>query len=60
MKRALLASAMVAALAWQVPSAFAQGVTEQDLANDAKTPTSILTNGMGRAGQRFSPLEKIN
>ena len=59
MEKALLASAMLAALAWQTSSAIAQ-VTDDMLANDAKTPTSILTNGMGRAGQRFSPLDMVN
>ena len=59
MTKVLLGSAMLAALLWQAPSAMAQ-VTDDMLANDAKTPSSILTNGMGRAGQRFSPLDTIN
>jgi alcohol dehydrogenase (cytochrome c) len=36
------------------------GVTEEDLANDATTPGDVLTNGMGRTLQRFSPLETLN
>ena len=61
MKRALLAATFLASTLLAIPGAFAAGpVTEEDLAKDATTPTSILTNGMGRAGQRFSPLTKIN
>jgi alcohol dehydrogenase (cytochrome c) len=36
------------------------GVTEEDLANDATTPGDVLTNGMGRTLQRYSPLETLN
>ncbi|MGD9027213.1 MAG: PQQ-binding-like beta-propeller repeat protein, partial [Methyloceanibacter sp.] len=35
-------------------------VTEADLANDAENTESVLTNGMGRHLQRYSPLDKIN
>ncbi|MDJ0513642.1 MAG: PQQ-dependent methanol/ethanol family dehydrogenase [Methyloceanibacter sp.] len=35
-------------------------VTEADLANDAENTTSVLTNGMGRHLQRYSPLDTIN
>ncbi len=35
-------------------------VTEEDLANDATSVDNVLTNGMGRGLQRFSPLEKLN
>lgn len=38
----------------------AQGVTEEMIANDAATPEDILTNGMGRSLQRYSPLETLN
>ncbi|PJN93589.1 PQQ-dependent dehydrogenase, methanol/ethanol family, partial [Amaricoccus sp. HAR-UPW-R2A-40] len=34
-------------------------VTEEDLANDATTVGDVLTNGMGRDLQRFSPLAKL-
>ncbi|MEV8468046.1 PQQ-dependent methanol/ethanol family dehydrogenase [Fluviibacterium sp. DFM31] len=36
------------------------GVTEADLANDQTITTSVLTNGMGRHLQRYSPLETLN
>lgn len=35
-------------------------VTEEDLANDAATTGDVLTNGMGRHLQRFSPLDTLN
>ena len=36
------------------------GITEEDLAGDAASTGDILTNGMGRDLQRFSPLATIN
>ncbi|MEZ5823717.1 MAG: PQQ-dependent methanol/ethanol family dehydrogenase [Geminicoccaceae bacterium] len=41
-------------------TAWAAGVTEEDLANDQATTHQIVTNGMGRHLQRFSPLEILN
>ena len=41
------------------PMAYAQ-VTDEDLANDDVVTTSVLTNGMGRHMQRYSPLDQIN
>jgi alcohol dehydrogenase (cytochrome c) len=41
-------------------AAYAAGVTEEDLANDTATTDSVLTNGMGRHLQRYSPLEMLN
>jgi alcohol dehydrogenase (cytochrome c) len=35
-------------------------VTEEMLANDQATPGDVLTNGMGRDLQRFSPLTTLN
>ncbi|WP_136635125.1 PQQ-dependent methanol/ethanol family dehydrogenase [Pseudooceanicola onchidii] len=35
-------------------------VTEADLANDAASTGDVLTNGMGRHLQRFSPLDTLN
>ena len=35
-------------------------VTEEMLANDATTTDQVVTNGMGRALQRYSPLEMLN
>nr|CAA6810791.1 MAG: Quino(hemo)protein alcohol dehydrogenase, PQQ-dependent (EC [uncultured Thiotrichaceae bacterium] len=56
MKRLLLASAVCMLASTTV---FA-GVTEEDIANDGKITTQIVTNGMGRHLQRFSPLKSIN
>ena len=36
------------------------GVTEDDLNNDQTITTQVVTNGMGRALQRYSPLDIIN
>jgi alcohol dehydrogenase (cytochrome c) len=50
---AVSAALMLAAPAWA-------GITEEDLANDAASTGDILTNGMGRNLQRFSPLDMVN
>lgn len=50
--------AVTAALVATSP-AFA-GVTEEQLANDALSTGDVLTNGMGRDLQRFSPLATLN
>ena len=57
MKNLIIAS-LAASLA--CGSAFAAGVTEKDLANDTANTSSVLTNGMGRHLQRYSPLETLN
>ena len=41
-------------------SAFAEGVTEELLANDTASTGDVLTNGMGRHLQRYSPLDILN
>ncbi|MEM0899932.1 MAG: PQQ-dependent methanol/ethanol family dehydrogenase [Pseudomonadota bacterium] len=41
-------------------SVYAEGVTEADLAADQQSTADVLTNGMGRHQQRFSPLETLN
>jgi alcohol dehydrogenase (cytochrome c) len=53
---------LVSALALAAASfaARAEPVTDQMLLNDATTPTSVLTNGTGLQGQRFSPLNQID
>ncbi|MCC5959217.1 MAG: PQQ-dependent dehydrogenase, methanol/ethanol family, partial [Rhodobacteraceae bacterium] len=56
MNRFLLA---VCAGIMAAPMAMAQ-VTDADLAQDDVVTTSVLTNGMGRHMQRYSPLEQIN
>ena len=48
------------ALAAASVAARAEPVTDEMLLNDATTPTSVLTNGVGLQGQRFSPLKQIN
>ncbi|RGP38058.1 PQQ-dependent methanol/ethanol family dehydrogenase [Pseudotabrizicola alkalilacus] len=50
--------AITAALVAAAPAS-AQ-VTEAQLANDAATTNDVLTNGMGRDLQRFSPLATLN
>jgi alcohol dehydrogenase (cytochrome c) len=35
-------------------------VTEEDLANDQSITTQVVTNGMGRHLQRYSPLDTLN
>ncbi len=56
MKR-LLAMAAAGLLAAGVAQA---QVTEEDLANDQASTGNVLTNGMGRDLQRYSPLDIIN
>ena len=41
-------------------AARAEPVTDEMLLNDASTPTSVLTNGTGLQGQRFSPLKQVD
>ena len=53
-----LVLAAVAAIA--CAAAVQAGVTEEDLAKDAETVADVLTNGMGRGLQRFSPMETLN
>lgn len=53
-----LVLAAVAAIA--CAGAVQAGVTEEDLAKDAETTADVLTNGMGRRLQRFSPMETLN
>ena len=40
--------------------ALAQGVTEDMLANDQTMTNQVVTNGMGRHLQRYSPLDTLN
>jgi alcohol dehydrogenase (cytochrome c) len=59
MKKTLFAGLLLASVS-MFPTAASAGVTDEDLAKDQMTPGDIVTNGMGRDGQRFSPLDKIN
>lgn len=56
MKR-FVAAAVAAVIA---NAAFAEGVTMEMIANDDAITTQVVTNGMGRQLQRFSPLDQIN
>jgi len=59
MKKALLVTAISAAIA--VSAGTVSGnVTDQDILNDQKNTSQVVTSGMGLMGQRFSPLTKIN
>ncbi|WP_299606514.1 PQQ-dependent methanol/ethanol family dehydrogenase [uncultured Tateyamaria sp.] len=53
-----IAAAVVGVL--MTSPAFAEGVTEEMLANDAASTSDVLTNGMGRHLQRYSPLDILN
>ncbi len=59
MKRKLLASVIGMALITG-SSAFAAGVTEAMIENDAKSTGDVLSWGMGTQGQRYSTLNQIN
>ncbi len=52
-------SAIALAMAATAP-AQAGNVTDEMILNDAVTPTSVLTYGLGSQGQRYSPLKQIN
>lgn len=53
-------AATIAAIMLSAAAPVWAGVTEEDLAKDQSTPGDVLTNGMGRDLQRFSPLETLN
>lgn len=56
----LIKTSLAASIALFPAAASYAGVTEKDIANDHKITTQIVTNGMGRHQQRFSPMKKIN
>ncbi len=58
MKKIFFATLLLASTSFSAVSY--AGVTEEDILNDAATTGDILTNGMGRDGQRYSTLDKIN
>ncbi|QFT75600.1 MULTISPECIES: PQQ-dependent methanol/ethanol family dehydrogenase [unclassified Ruegeria] len=51
---------MAAAASIVATSAAYAEVTEDDLANDQTITTQVVTNGMGRHLQRYSPLDMLN
>lgn len=57
MKRLLLSSMTLLLLTSTIAVA---GVTDEDIANDDTITSQIVTNGMGRHLQRYSPLKQIN
>ncbi|MGD0633622.1 MAG: methanol/ethanol family PQQ-dependent dehydrogenase [Beijerinckiaceae bacterium] len=60
-RRKLLIGAGAAALfAGAASSAAFAFVSDACIANDATTPSSVVTYGMGTQGQRFSPLTTLN
>lgn len=61
-KRTLIAAtvATLVAATGMVGSAYAAGVTDEDIVNDATTTGDVVSFGMGTQAQRFSPLEQIN
>ncbi|TVT56682.1 MAG: PQQ-dependent dehydrogenase, methanol/ethanol family [Sedimenticola thiotaurini] len=59
MNKALLVMAISASVSVSAQNASAN-VTDQDILNDQKITTQVVTNGMGLNGQRFSPLSNIN
>jgi len=58
-KKILMAGVSVIGMAF-AGAAYAGPVTDADLLNDANNPKSVLTNGMGLQGHRFSPLKLIS
>ncbi|MGJ8604796.1 MAG: PQQ-dependent methanol/ethanol family dehydrogenase [Marivita sp.] len=52
--------AAVTASIFAASGAFAAGVTEEMLANDQTITNQVVTNGMGRHLQRYSPLDTLN
>lgn len=57
MNRFVLATALAMT---GIATAAGAAVTEEDLANDQASTGDVLTNGMGRDLQRFSPLTTLN
>ena len=59
--RALLgASVFALATALTTSATLAEGVTMDDLAQDAQSTNNVLMNGLGWHAQRYSPLKTIN
>lgn len=52
--------AAVSAIALAAAGMAQGGVTDQDLANDQANTQQVVTNGMGRGLQRYSPLKTLN
>jgi alcohol dehydrogenase (cytochrome c) len=59
MKKTLFSALLMASVVMFAGNASA-GVTDEDLANDQATVGDIVSNGMGRNAQRFSPMDQIN
>ena len=52
-------TALAVALSFTTAAAYAKGVSEQEIQNDATTTNDVVTYGMGTQGQRYSTLTKI-
>jgi alcohol dehydrogenase (cytochrome c) len=55
-----LAAGVLALALAGIGSVGAQGVTDEDILNDAKNTHQIVTHGLGTQGQRYSPLKQVN
>lgn len=58
--RKTLLSVLIGLATVSASTAFAAGVTDTMVENDAKSTQDVLSWGMGTQGQRFSPLTQIN
>ena len=56
----MIRTGLLAAVLSATTSLVALAQTAEDLKNDANTPDDVLVYGMGYAGQRYSPLTRIN
>src|SRR5580704_13008656 len=56
----MMRSMVFAALLSRALPCAALAQTNDDLKNDANTPSDVLVYGMGYSGQRYSPLTRIN
>ncbi|MCZ4262815.1 PQQ-dependent methanol/ethanol family dehydrogenase [Limimaricola sp. G21655-S1] len=55
-----IAAACATLIAGTAAQAARAQVTDEDIANDAATVEDVVTNGMGRGLQRYSPLDTLN
>lgn len=58
--KSLLTALVAAGLSFSVQTVSAAPVTDKDIAADATTTSDVLTYGLGRTGQRYSPLKMID
>jgi len=58
--RSLIFGVSVTALLMGAGPSQGQGVTEQDILNDATTTNQVVSYGLGPRAHRFSPLDQVN